>query len=231
MTRVADHRTTEVAAEPRPHAWIVFHVAFAAIAVVGLLAPFGPLGQRVLVLVLAYSIGIVVMALRTRDPVLMTFWLVLAPMSLLMVLPDWFLSAELGILVFPDTGAPYIDTMPIFMAFMWTVALLPVMLIGWAVERSRGLAAALVTVVVGGLVMFTLAEYAAPLIPLWYPSDVTQVAGVAPYVLLPEVGLTIATYVLVRDAAHRSQWATAGGIVAVPFMYLGMLCTAYQFLG
>ena len=209
----------------------MFHVVFAAVALAGLLAPIGPLGQRVLVLVLAYSIGIVVMALRTRDPVLLTFWLVLAPMSVLMVLPDWFLSAQLGILVFPDTGAPYIDTMPIFMAFMWTVALLPVMLIGWAVERSRGLAAALVTVVVGGLVMFTLAEYAAPLIPLWYPRDVTQIAGVAPYVLLPEVGLTIAAYLLVRNAAGRNRWATAGGIVAVPFMYLGMLCTGYQFLG
>ena len=52
-----------------------------------------------------------------------------------------------------------------------------------------------------------------------------------PYVLLPEVGLTIATYLLVRGAAHRARLATAAGVVAVPFMYLGMLCTSYQFTG
>ncbi len=230
MTQVLP-RLTETATVEKPRNWILFHAAFAVIAVAGLLLPAGSLGLRVLLLTVGYSVAILVLAVRAGDRVLLAFWSTLAPMSVLMVLPDWFLSAELGILVFPDTGAPFIGTMPLFMAFMWTIALLPVMLIGWVVERSRGLTTALVTVVVAGLVMFTLAEFAAPLIPLWNPQNVATVAGVAPYVLLPEVGLTIATYLLVRGASDRARLATAAGVVAVPFMYLGMLCTSYQFVG
>lgn len=230
MTQVADPVQQDTA-HARPMNWLVFHVGFAIVAVAGLVIPVPALGLRVLLLTVGYSIGIVVMAVRTRDQVLTSFWCALAPMSVLMVLPDWFLSAELGTLVFPDTGAPYIGTMPIFMAFMWVIALLPVMLIGWVVEQSRGLVTALVVVVAAGLALFTLAEFFAPVLPLWYPQGVTEVAGVAPYVLLPEAGLTLATYVLVRGARTRSRWATAGGVIAIPFMYLGMLCTSLQFIG
>ncbi|MEI2718063.1 MAG: hypothetical protein V9E98_13925 [Candidatus Nanopelagicales bacterium] len=229
MTQVAESPT--LAGQAQPRRWLELHAVFAVIAVVGVLAPVGTLGVRVLLLVIGYSVAVVVLATRTHDPVLLTYWMVLAPLSVLMVLPDWFLSSVLGILQFPDTGAPFLDTMPLFMAFMWTVALLPIMLIGYVMERSHGLVAALVAVVVGGLVMFTFAELIAPAIPLWRPVDVMQVAGVAPYVLLPEVGLTIATYLLVRGAGERSRWATAAGVVAVPFLYLGMLTSSYQFVG
>ncbi len=230
MTQVAE-RVNVTAGRARPLNWLIFNAGFALIAAVGLVAPAPALGWRVLLLTLGYSVGIVILAVRTADPVLTSFWCALAPMSVLMVLPDWFLSAELGTLVFPDTGAPFIGTMPVFMAFMWVIALLPVMLLGWVVEQARGLATALVVVVIAGLVLFTLSEYAAPLIPLWHPQGVTEVVGVAPYVLLPEAGLTIATYLLVRGAAHRSRWATAAAVVAIPFMYLGMLCTSLQFTG
>lgn len=218
-----------VAVEQRRN-WIVFHAVFAVVALACLLAPVGSLGLRVLLLTVGYSLAILALAMRTGDRVLLAFWSTLAPMSILMVLPDWFLSAVLGILVFPDTGAPYIGTMPLFMAFMWTIALLPVMLLGWVMESLRGLNTALVAVVAAGLVMFTLAEFAAPLVPLWHPQNVATVGGVAPYVLLPEVGLTIATYLLVRGAADRTRLATAAGVVAVPFMYLGMLSGSYQFM-
>lgn len=229
MVQVAETATDNGRAQPRR--WLELHAVFAVVAVVALLLPVGPLGLRVLVLVVGYSVAVVLVALQSPDPVLLRYWLVIAPLSVLMVLPDWFLSSVLGILRFPDTGVPFLDTMPLFMAFMWTVALLPVMLIGYVVERDRGLGVALGAVVVGGLVMFTFAELIAPAIPLWQPVNVWLVAGVAPYVLLPELGLTIATYLLVRGSGDRSRWGTVAGIVAVPFLYLGMLATAYQFLG
>jgi hypothetical protein len=81
------------------------------------------------------------------------------------------------------------------------------------------------------LLLFVAAEWFAPSIPLWEPLDVAQVAGVAVYVLLPELALCIATYALVRGVRNRPKIATIGGIVAIPFMYLGMLATSYQFLG
>jgi hypothetical protein len=225
---------TTVASQQAPSSdrsrWGAFHLVFAAVAVLVLLQPLAPFGLRVLLLVVAYNAGVVVVALRANDAMVLRWWCVLAPMSVVMVLPDWFLSAELGVLVFPDTGSPYIGTVPLFMAGMWVVALLPIMLVGHRVERAAGLPVALVVVVIAGLALFTAAEWLAPSLPLWHPQNVPTVAGVAPYVLLPEAGLTLATYLLVRNSQTRNGWATAAGVVAVPFLYLGMLASSYQFL-
>ena len=230
-TAVAESPDVRASDGARPRNWLVFHAVFAVVAAAGLLLPVGALGSRVLILVIAYSVGIAVMAVRTHDRVLWSMWATLAPMSLLMIFPDWFLSAVLDTIEFPDTGSPFIGTMPIFMAFMWTVALLPVMLLGWWVESRHGASAGISVAVVAGLALFTAAEYAAPLIPFWYPENVVTVAGVALYVLLPEAVLTAATYLLVRGALFRPVWATMCGVVGIPFMYLGMLSTGYQFIG
>jgi hypothetical protein len=211
--------------------WLPLHGAFALLAIAVLALPLGQTGVKVLGLVVVYNIAVPVVARRTRDDALWITWAVLAPMSVLMVLPDWFLSAVLGTLDFPNTGAPYIGTMPLFMAGMWTIALLPLMMIGRVVEAARGTAVAFAVVAASGLALFIAAEWLAPAIPLWEPVGVSMALGIAVYVLLPELGLCVATYELVRGARRRPLPATVGGIIAVPFMYLGMLATSYQFLG
>lgn len=215
--------------QPQTSRRIALHSGFAILAVVVLLLPGGSLGPRVLALVVLYHCAVVVLAPHDGD--LRRMWLVLAPLSLLMVLPDWFLSQELATLYFPDTGSPFLGTVPIFMAGLWTIALLPVMLLAESAERARGVATGFVTASAVGLLVFTAAEWMAPGIPLWEPRNVATLAGVAPYVLVPELGLAVATYALVRGAGRRPKVATAGGIVAVPFMYLGMLVASYQFVG
>ncbi len=47
----------------------------------------------------------------------------------------------------------------------------------------------------------------------------------------PVAGKLGGPLLLVRGASDRARLATAAGVVAVPFMYLGMLCTSYQFTG
>ncbi len=209
--------------------WQVFHAVFAVVALAVLLVPVGQTGLKVLLLVVGYNVALPWVAHRTGDGRLWRMWTVLAPMSVLMVLPDWFLSAVLGSITFPDTGSPFIETMPLFMAGMWTIALLPVSMLARQVEDSRGATAGFVTAGAAGLALFTAAEFLAPALPLWEPLGVTQVAGVALYVLLPELALCLATYALVRVSLPRA--ATIGGIIAIPFMYLGMLASAYQFIG
>jgi len=211
--------------------WLPLHGAFGVVVVLVLLLPVAATGVEVLGLVIAYNIAVPLLARRWRDDDLWVTWAVLAPMSVLMVLPDWFLSAILGSITFPDTGSPYVGTMPVFMAGMWTIALLPVMMLGRQVEAGRAAPAAFTAVTLAGLALFTVAEWLAPTIPLWEPIGVTEVLGVAVYVLAPEAALCLATYALVRGARQRPTVATAGGIVAIPFMYLGMLASAYQFLG
>lgn len=209
--------------------WQIFHGVFALVALTVLLLPVGRTGAKVLALVIAYNVALPWIARRTHDARLWRMWSVLAPMSVLMVLPDWFLGAVLASIRFPDTGSPYIGTMPVFMAGMWTIALLPVCMLARQVEDSRGSRAGFATAAVAGLALFTVAELLAPAIPLWEPLGVPLIGGVAVYVLLPELALCLAAYALVRVPHPRA--ATVGGIVAIPFMYLGMLASAYQFLG
>jgi len=215
----------------RSSRWLPLHGVFAVIVVLVLLLPVAATGSKVLALVIAYNIAVPVLARQWQDDDLWITWAVLAPMSVLMVLPDWFLSAVLGSITFPDTGSPFVGTMPVFMAGMWTIALLPVMMLGRQVEAGRGAPAAFIAVTTVGLALFLVAERLAPGIPLWEPLGVAEVLGVALYVLAPEAALCVATYALVRGARQRPVVATAAGIVAIPFMYLGMLATSYQFLG
>ena len=220
---------TQVGVRGDSRVWQAFHGVFALVALVALVAPFGSTGGKVLLLVVGYNIALPWTARRTGDHRLWRMWTVLAPMSVLMVLPDWFLGAVLGSIHFPDTGSPFIGTLPIFMAGMWTIALLPVCMLARQVEDSRGALAGFVGAGTVGLALFTAAELIAPAIPLWEPVGVAEVGGVALYVLLPELALCLATYALVRRPLPRTT--TIPGIIAIPFMYLGMLASAYQFLG
>lgn len=211
--------------------WLVGFAAFAVIAVVGLAVPIGSLGWRILALVILFHVGTVVLARRTGDDLLWRSWCVLAPLSLLMVLPDWFLSAELARLNFPDTGAPFIGTVPLFMAGMWTIALLPPVLAGTVVAQRHGPAIGAAAAGGAGLVMFWAAELFAPLIPLWEPVGVAMVGGIATYVILPEIVLSASAYLLVASAGRIPRAATVWLTVLLPFTYTGMLATSYQFLG
>jgi hypothetical protein len=211
--------------------WAVGLTGFAVFAAVVLAIPLGSLGWRVLFLVVIFYLGVVILARKTGDPLLWHAWVVLAPMSVLMVFPDWYLSAELGTLVFPDTGAPYIGTVPLFMAGMWTIALMPIVWVTTLVARRFGVVAGVGVAAVVGAVFFWAAELVAPSIPLWEPVGVTMFAGVALYVLLPEMVLSAASFVLVVTAGRIPVAATYALVVLLPFTYTGMLVTSHQFLG
>jgi hypothetical protein len=160
-----------------------------------------------------------------------TAWLVLAPLSVLMVLPDWFLSEVLATLDFADTGAPFVGTVPVFMAGMWVLALFPLVLVAALAEQRLGERAALAVVAAAGLALFWGAELLAPVVPLWQPVGVQTIGGVAAYVLPAEVLLSVGAWLLVRGTRWRRPAVTALGVVVLPLVYLGALAVGYQFIG
>lgn len=211
--------------------WGAWFGGFALLAVIGLVVPWGALGMRILLLVVMFHLGVVVVSRRTGDRLMWQAWAVLAPLSVFMVLPDWFLSAVLGTLVFPDTGAPYIGTVPLFMAGMWTIALMPVVWIGAEVARRTSLAVGAATAGLAGFALFWAAELVAPLIPLWEPIGVQMIGGIAAYVIAPEIVLSAAAFLIVATVGRVPRAATVALVVLLPFTYTGMLATSYQFLG
>jgi hypothetical protein len=68
-------------------------------------------------------------------------------------------------------------------------------------------------------------------IPLWEPVGVAMIGGIAAYVIVPEIVLSLCAYLLVATRGTVPTSVTALGIVLLPFTYTGMLATSYQFLG
>lgn len=214
-----------------PAPGLAFLAAVALVAAAVLALPWPSLGVRVAIIVLAYHAGMLLVGRTVWGQGWARAWLVLAPLSVLMVAPDWFLSAELGTLVFPDTGAPFVGTVPVFMAGMWVMALFPLVLVAGWVEGRFGAPAGLAAAALAGAALFSAAERLAPLVPLWEPVGVEAAGGVAAYVLPAEVMLSAAAWLLVRDSLWRSRTVTAIGVVAVPVAYTGALVLGWQFIG
>ncbi len=123
---------------------LAFHALFAAVAVAVLAVPVATLGARIFALVLGHNFALPVVARLLGHREWLSLWLFLLPLSAFQVVPDWVLSAVLGVLVFPDVGGPRIDTVNGSMAGIWTIALFPVVLLGQQIEARIGRRAALV---------------------------------------------------------------------------------------
>lgn len=207
-----------------------FHAGFALLAGLTLALPITPLGMRILALVVLYNIAF---PMLTRSPVYAQarkLWEFLLPLSVLMVLPDWFLSEVLRVLVFPQTGSPFIGSVPLFMAGMWVIPLFIILYCGQQIESYYGRSVALAGVAALSLVTFGGAEATLWAVPIWYAQNVTQIAHVALYVLVPEIALGISAYLACMQTRHASRATQLLSAWMVMILYLGHLCLFYLWL-
>lgn len=192
-----------------------------------LLSGEGAIGVRWLLVVVFYNVLIPAVARWREHPHWLEIWLFALPLSILQVIPDWFLVEVLGILVFPDDGLFKIGAVSGYMAGLWVVPLFIIVYAGTRMQerRSQGvgyLAAAAIALLVFGASEATLWRLGA-----WHAQDVTMIGHVAVYVLPPEVLLGVVALGAHRWSAHRRMRhkVLAAGIVML--VYLGSLCTSY----
>jgi hypothetical protein len=177
-------------------------------------------GWAVLAVSIGGCVGLVVVARAERRADWLLALGVLIPISVFQLFPDWFLSAGLGTLRFPDTGGLRVGhAIPLAMCGMWALPLFVVVLA--AGDRvGRGALAA--------LVVFAATELAAPSLHLWEPAgDVTKVLGVAVYVLPAEAVLGAATVYAVRTVRERSLGVRLLAAAAVSTTYTGALALSW----
>ena len=201
---------------------IVFYATFAALAMLGLALPLGvPTGWRVFVLVLVHAIGLPLMAIYRGHDDLVSIMRLTWPLSVCMLLPDWFLSAILGTLVFPADGAPRVDTIPLAMAFMWAI---PLTVSTWVGRRWNSPWIAGFT----GLAIFLCSEAFAPALGLWEPTDeATLIGGVAIYVLPAEWLLAFMTFQAWQRGRDDALVRRVFDGFVLALMYLGALGVGY----
>lgn len=198
-----------------------FHAAFVlalAVALTQLAAP--QLGLGLMALTVAYNVLLPLLLWRLSERELLGLWSFLLPLSIAQVLPDWVLAQQLGILVFPDLGAPRIGgAVPAYMAGMWVA---PLFLSCWLGRRNGGAFAT----AFAALVLFAVSEWLARPYGLWHSQGVSTDYGVARYVLLPEMLLGAAAFHAWRVTSGQPLRALLAAACVSTF-YTGALVISY----
>lgn len=175
-------------------------------------------GRSVLILTLGYNILLPLFGLLRGHQEWIRLWMFLLPLSCGQVLPDWALVQIAGVLSFPDHGIWRIGgAVPAYFMGLWIMLLFPITLISDSM-RSRYLIAAVLS-----LLLFGLSEWAAQPLQLWQPHNVHTVAGVAIYVLIPEVFLGLTTLKAYRNTRGNGIIQQVFSAFAVNLLYTGAL--------
>ena len=196
-----------------------FHALFFVASLPVLFFTHGTLfGKGLLLLTLGYNIALPIFALVRGHTEWLKLWIFLLPLSCGQVLPDWALVQIAGVLTFPDHGAWRISgAVPVYFMGLWMMLLFPVTLISDNM-RSRYFAAAILS-----LVLFGFWEWAAQPLQLWQPQNVRTIAGVAIYVLIPEVFLGLATLHAYRNTRGSGIIQQVFSALSVNLLYTGAL--------
>jgi hypothetical protein len=208
---------------------IVAHLVFAMICIATLLTPF-PRGWQFALLVLLYNIGLPVLASRFQRSDWLSIWIFVLPLSIFQVFPDWWLSAQLKTLVFPEDGFFKIGTVSAYMALLWVIPLFLIIYIAEKVRIHINPAGAFLAAGLAGLIIFGLSEATLWKIGSWHAQDVKMIAHMALYVLPAEFILSTAAYTFYRLSFQSPPLVRIIAAFSVMLMYTGALCFFYFFI-
>jgi hypothetical protein len=149
-------------------------------------------------------------------------WLFAFLLSLLMLLPDWFLADPLGILVFIDDGFPNIGPVTGYMLLLWAIPLFIITFIGVRVVERRTELLAYGVVVLTSVLIFIGAE--AGLTFVWHAQNVIMVGSVAVYIIIPEIILGLSTFWMYLQIKTKPHWWKPIGASLIMLLYLGSAC-------
>ena len=202
--------------------FLIIHLIFIALCVLILLIPISvSIGIKLFILVAIYNIIIPLFAYLRNHTEWINIWLFVFILSLFQVWPDWFLSAELGILVFPEDGFVKIGTVSLYMAGLWAIPLFLIIFIGSYLQENYSMQKVYLIVAFLSLIIFGLAEQTIWMIESWYAQNVIMVGHLALYIVVPEVILGITTfygYNLIQDKNNLLKIPVAFTIM---LLYLG----------
>ena len=207
---------------------LVFHAFFTLLCGIGLLFfTHLPVGPRLLFLVVVYNLALPLWA-RLRDHEdWINLWQFALILSVFQVFPDWFLSAQLDILVFPDDGCFKIGTVAGYMAGLWTIPLFIIIFLSRQIRERFSEIAARWAAGLGALFLFGGSEATLWLLPSWYAKDVLMIGHVAIYILVPEIILGLAAYGAYQTVCRRPVQVKIFSAFFVMLLYLGSACFFY----
>ncbi|WP_108975052.1 DUF6989 domain-containing protein [Leptospira ryugenii] len=187
-------------------------------------------GWKFFLLVLLFQISFPLVSLVFRFYNLFRIWLFLLPLSIMMVVPDWFLSGVLSVLVFPEDGFAKIGTVSAYMAGLWSIPLFVLVYTGIKLEeRSVSIIGTCLWVAFLSVVVFGLSEAFSNELGSWYAQNVKMSYGIAHYVLVPEMILSVATYLAYQGFSTSPLWMQIPISFLIMVQYAGSLAVSYLF--
>jgi hypothetical protein len=201
---------------------ILAHLVFIISCIVVILVPFGiEIGIKLLILVIIYNILILTVGIWQKYKNWLSIWLFTLFISLFQIWPDWVLSAELDILVFPEDGLFKIGTVSGYMAGLWVIPLFVIIFFSQQLQERYSNRVSYISVILLSLLIFGLAEQLMWMLQSWYAQNVVMIGHIALYIIVPEIILGLGTYYSYELIKEKSHWYKVPLAVIVMILYLG----------
>jgi len=200
---------------------IIIHIIFSILCGIVLYLPEIAIGIKLLILIIIYNLTIPIFGIWRGYSEWINIWLFSIILSLLQIWPDWFLSAQLEVLVFPEDGFVKIGTVSAYMAGLWAIPLFIILFIGQRVQENYSNNVAYFIVALISLLIFGLSEMTIWMIGSWYAQNVTMVGHVALYIIIPEIILGLATFGSYQTIKEKNHWLKFPTAFVVMLIYLG----------
>ncbi len=148
-------------------------------------------------------------------------WIFVFLISVFQIFPDWILSAELNVLVFPEDGLFKIGTVSGYMVGLWVIPLFIIILIAKQLQERFSKKIAYISVIVLSLAIFGISEQSMWMLQSWYAQNVLMIGRVALYIIIPEIILGLSAYYgyeLIKEKHHLFKIPIA---FLIMILYLG----------
>ena len=177
--------------------FLLAHVIFSLTCVLILSIPILQIGLKLFILVIFYNFLIPIIGFYRKHQEWIKIWSFSFLISIFQIFPDWFLSAELDILVFPEDGLFKIGTVSGYMIGLWAIPLFIIIFIGAKIQNKRSDILTYSSIALISLLIFGIAELSMWILPSWYPQNVSLLFGhLAIYIIIPEVIFGLSSYYL-----------------------------------
>jgi len=209
--------------------FIIVHLIFTVLCFGVLFIPISiAIGIKLFILVIGYNLLISLVGLFRKYSEWIKLWVFVLLISLFQIWPDWFLSAQLNILVFPEDGLFKIGPVSGYMAGLWAIPLFLICFIGLKLKENYSYSKSLIAVGLISLTIFGFSEQSMWMLQSWYPQNVTLIFDhLAVYIIIPEVLLGLTTFYYFQKLENMNYLMFIVVAFGIMLFYLGSVSFFY----
>jgi len=209
--------------------FILVHLIFIGLCFAVLIIPIPiAMGIKLFILVVSYNLLIPLVGLFRKYGEWVKLWVFVFLISLFQIWPDWFLSAQLNILVFPEDGLFKIGTVSGYMAGLWAIPLFLICFVGLKLKEKSSHFKTLIAVGLISLTIFALSEQSMWMLQSWYPQNVTLIFDhLAIYIVIPEIILGVSTFYYFEKTKNQHYITLIVAAFVIMLLYFGSVSFFY----